>query len=99
MSKYGNRKTAGYASAREARRAIELKLLVRAGEITDLVEQPVFELIPKQIGERACKYIADFQYKENGITVVEDVKGYRDPIYRIKRKLMLSVHGLRVRET
>lgn len=96
--KFGNTRTNGYHSKKEAKRAAELKLLLQAGEITDLVEQPVFELIPKQTGERACKYIGDFQYKENGITVVEDVKGYRDPVYRIKRKLLLAVHGIRIRE-
>jgi hypothetical protein len=99
-NKYGARKTNGYHSAREAKRAAELKLLERSGEITDLREQVPFELIPKQIGERSCKYVADFVYRDHdGITVCEDVKGYRDPIYRIKRKLMLQVHGLRIRET
>jgi hypothetical protein len=75
-----------------------LKLLAAAGEITDLVEQPVFELIPKQLGERSCKYIGDFQYKENGVTIVEDCKGFRTPEYVIKRKLMMQVHGIRIRE-
>ncbi len=98
-NKYGNRKTGAYASQREAKRAAELKLLERSGEITDLREQVEYVLIPKQTGERACKYIADFVFKEGGITVVEDCKGYRDPVYRIKRKLMLSVHAIRIRET
>jgi hypothetical protein len=35
----------------------------------------------------------------NGVTIVEDSKGYRDPVYRIKRKLLLATHGLRIRET
>lgn len=99
MSKYGNTKVNGYDSKREAKRAQELKLLEKAGEITELREKVRFELIPKQSGERACHYECDFQYKENGITVVEDVKGYRNPIFRIKRKLMLHVHAIRVRET
>jgi len=98
MNKYRNQKSGSYASKREAKRANELKLLARAGEITDLEEQVPFELIPKQLGERSCKYVADFRYKENGVTVVEDAKGYRDPVYRIKRKLMMFVHGIRVRE-
>ena len=97
-SKYGNRKTAGYASKREAKRAHDLANLVLAGEITNVREQVPFELIPKQDGERACKYIADFVYEQNGETIVEDAKGYRDPVYRIKRKLMLHVHGIRIRE-
>lgn len=105
-NKYGNRKTNGYASAREAKRAQELKLLEAAGKITNLREQVEYILIPKQQGERACKYIADFVYREipddpnlaMRRDTVEDSKGYRDPVYRIKRKLMLKVHGIRIRE-
>ena len=57
------------------------------------------ELKPKRrCIERACTYVADFVYTENGSQVVEDAKGYRTPEYRIKRKLMLYVHGIQVRE-
>ncbi len=100
-NKYGAKRTNGYHSAREAKRAAELKLLERSGEITDLREQVEYILIPKQIGERSCKYIADFSYKDvaSGVTVVEDCKGFRDPIYRIKRKMMLFFHSIRIRET
>ncbi len=48
--------------------------------------------------EKAVSYTADFVYKENGETVVEDAKGVRTDKYIIKRKLMLWVHGIRVRE-
>lgn len=48
--------------------------------------------------ERKCSYVADFVYLENGQTVVEDVKGMRTKEYIIKRKLMLKVHGIRIRE-
>lgn len=53
--------------------------------------------------ERACVYIADFVYKDStGKTVVEDVKGYKGGavynIFTIKRKLMLYVHGIKVKE-
>ncbi len=100
VNKYRNRKTAGYASAREAKRAAELKLLERSGEITDLREQVEYILIPKQTGERACKYFADFVYRDhNGVTVVEDSKGFRDPVFRLKKKLMLFIHAIRIRET
>lgn len=99
MSKYGNKRTNGYASKREAKRAHDLKLLQQGGYITDLREQVPYELIPKQDGERSCKYIADFVYRErNGTQIVEDAKGYRDPVYRIKRKLMKFVHGITIRE-
>ena len=48
--------------------------------------------------EKECSYIADFVYKQNGQTVVEDTKGYRTEAYIIKRKLMLHIHGIRIRE-
>lgn len=101
MSKYHSVRSGKYHSKREHKRAQELKLLERAGEISDLKEQVEFILLPKQTGERACKYVADFVFREtsSGVTVVEDVKGYRDPIYRIKRKMMMYFHGIRIRET
>ena len=74
-------------------------LLERAGKISDLKRQVKFELIPKQQGERACNYVADFTYYEDGKYVVEDCKGYKDKVYRIKKKLLLWVHGHRIRET
>lgn len=96
--KYRNVPTNGYASKREEKRANELKLLEKAGHISDLKEQVVFELIPKIGKERAVKYIADFQYQEKGKTIVEDVKGVRTPGYKIKRKLMLWRFGIEVKE-
>ena len=88
-----------FDSKAEAARWQELQLLERAGEITELERQVEYELIPKQKGERAVKYIADFRYVDHdGKTVVEDTKGVRTPVYILKRKLMLRVHGIRVRE-
>ena len=49
--------------------------------------------------ERAVSYIADFVYTdENGKTVVEDTKGFRTKDYVIKRKLLLYMHGIRIKE-
>ena len=75
-------------------------MLQRAGKIRDLSMQVEFELIPKQEGERACKYKADFVYHmaDTGKMVVEDVKGKRTREYIIKRKLMLWRHGIRIVE-
>ena len=88
-----------FDSKAEAARWQELCLLERAGEITELERQVEYELIPKQKGERAVKYIADFRYKDHeGKTVVEDTKGVRTTVYILKRKLMLRVHGIRIRE-
>ena len=102
MSKYKNVKTTvdgiAFDSKKEAARYGELMLLAKAGAIQDPRLQVPFELIPKQAGERAVRYIADFVYTENGKMIVEDVKGVRTDVYKIKKKLMLAVHGIRIRE-
>ena len=104
MSKYGNIKTITsdgikHDSIKEAKRWCELKLLERAGIIQDLQRQVKFELIPKQEGERAVYYIADFVYTENGNKVVEDAKGMRTKEYKLKKKMMLYFHGIKIKET
>ena len=101
-------------SKKEAIRWNELKLMQSAGAITGLQRQVKFVLIPAQyepdsIGkngkfkkgkciERECSYIADFIYNENDNLVVEDVKGVRTKEYIIKRKLMLQVYGIQIKE-
>ena len=112
-SKYKNRKIIvdgqKFDSMKELGRWQELKMLERAGEITDLQRQVPFELIPVQrdytgkVIEKKCSYIADFVYQEkegNGEShvVVEDAKGKKTEVYRIKKKLMFHVHGIRIRE-
>ncbi len=103
-----------FDSRKEYRRYEELLLLQQAGEISNLRRQVKFVLIPtqrepNQIGPRGgvrkgklleheCSYIADFVYTENGKTVVEDTKGMKTKDYIIKRKLMLYVHNIRIRE-
>ena len=52
----------------------------------------------KRLLEKECSYIADFVYEENGKEIVEDTKGIKTKDYIIKRKLMLYVHGIRIRE-
>lgn len=126
MNKYHNKKVTSYDgiqhdSKKEARRWCELKLLEKAGKISELQRQVEFELIPAQyetyeryskkgekladgtrLVERKCCYIADFVYTENGQRVVEDTKGYKRgsayAIFAIKRKLMLYVHHVKIRE-
>ena len=88
-----------FDSQKEYSRWCNLRLLERAGKITDLKRQIPYELIPKQDGERACTYVADFVYYEDGKLVVEDCKGFRTEAYRIKRKLMLLVHNIKIKET
>ena len=90
-----------FDSKKEARRFMQLEILRKQGLISNLRCQVKFELIPKQDGERACNYIADFVYEDisTGETVVEDVKGFKTADYKIKRKLMLYIHGVKITET
>lgn len=110
-SKYNNKKIVAdgieFDSKKEAKRWQELRNLERAGVISDLERQVRFELIPSQkikvdgkteTAERPVSYVADFVYFENGEKIVEDTKGVRTKDYIIKRKLMLFVHNLKVRE-
>ncbi len=94
-----------FDSIKEGTRYADLKLMERAGEISELRCQVAFVLIPSQKDkngktiERPVKYIADFVYKDkNGSTVVEDTKGVRTADYIIKRKLMLYIHKIRIKE-
>lgn len=92
-----------FDSQKEYGRYCELRLLERAGKIQDLQRQVKYELIPSQkvdgkVVERACNYVADFVYLEGQKLVVEDTKGFKTKDYIIKRKLMLYVHGIRIKE-
>ncbi len=94
-----------FDSRKELQRWLELRLLERSGEITELKRQVKFELIPAQKDEkgkcfeRAVTYWADFVYKDKqGKTVVEDTKGMRTKDYIIKRKLMLYKYGIKIKE-
>lgn len=53
----------------------------------------------KKLIERECSYYADFVYERCGKIVVEDTKGMRTAEYIIKRKLMLYVHNIKIKET
>ena len=94
-----------FDSAKEFRRWGVLRLLQRAGKISNLRRQVKFTLIPKKKGEyrteQECSYIADFTYEKDGKLVVEDVKSpitRKNPEYIIKRKLMLWEYGIIIRE-
>ena len=108
-SKYGNHKVTTddgltFDSKAEYRRWCELKILVRAKEITDLQRQVTYELIPAQVSPdgtklRGINYVADFAYTDKeGRLVVEDPKGATTAEFVLKKKLMLHVHGIWIRE-
>mgnify|MGYP001721326053 CR=1 FL=1 len=122
-SKYGNQKTVvngiEFDSRKEAQRYQELRLLERAGRISNLRLQVKYVLIPTQraasfelyksgpkkgmrkpgkVLENECAYIADFVYTQDGSEIVEDAKGMRTSVYRIKRKLMLERYGIQINE-
>lgn len=103
-SKYNNRKMTApdgqkFDSVKEYHRWGCLRLLERAGAIKDLQRQVKYELIPRIGDQRACNYIADFTYMEDGKLVVEDCKGVKTEAYKIKKKLMLWLHGIKIKET
>lgn len=102
--KYGNRRTRvdglDFDSGAEAARWSTLKILERTGHVRDIRRQVRFRLVVA--GVLVCSYIADFVYWDErlGREVVEDVKSKatRTDVYRIKRKLMMAVHGIEVAE-
>lgn len=99
-NKYGNIKTIidgiKFDSKAEAERYCELKLLEKAGVIKNLKIQPRFILQHsfKHKGKtiRAITYVADFQYTENGKEIVEDVKGVKTAVFKIKEKMFLNIY-------
>lgn len=108
-NKYGAKATTvdgiEFDSKAEAKRYVQLKAMEKVGEIVDLRIQVPFELIPAQDKagrkEKPVVYVADFTYRDrDGAFVVEDTKSAptKTREYVIKRKLMLQVYGIAVRE-
>lgn len=85
-----------FASKKEAMRYKELKFLLQEQRISDLVLQPKFPI--EVNGKKICTYIADFIYNEDGIQVVEDVKGVKTSVYRIKKKLTEAIYNITIKE-
>lgn len=94
-----------FHSKKEGARYQQLKMLERSGQISGLALQQPFELAPsvtiKGRKKPPLKYIADFTYynKDDLVQTVEDCKGFRDTVYKIKRHLMKSVHNIDIWET
>lgn len=101
MSKYHARRTEMdgimFDSAAEARRYGELRLMERAGLVTGLELQPCYPITVN--GTRVGLYRADFRYQDsNGQQVIEDVKGVRTPVYRLKKKLVEALYDIEITE-
>ena len=99
MTKYRAIKTVvdgiTFDSKKEAKRYSELKMMEKAGIIATLRLQPEFKCMVK--GKKVCTYKADFEYLmvdeegpdgQIGYYIVEDVKGFKTPVYRLKKKLV-----------
>lgn len=87
-----------FDSKKEAGRYAQLFILERAGQISDLQTQVPFILIEKSQYGRAIKYVADFVYNENGQKVVEDAKGFKTPVYKLKKRLMAEKYNIIIKE-
>lgn len=101
-----------FASKREAKRYQELRLLEKAGEIKGLKCQHPYDLFapmlfrpvghpnafdrhPVKIG----RYVADFiYYDRQGTFHVEDVKGFRTPLYQWKKRHVEAQYGVTITE-
>jgi len=101
VSKYRNKRTEVdgimFDSKKEAKRYSVLKILEKEGVIKDLRLQVPYKL--EVNGVLICTYRADFVYILDPQIIVEDCKGLRTPIYKLKRKLMRAIHNIEILET
>ena len=93
-----------FASKKEANRYQELKILASAKKILALETNKAKLRWPLTVnGLKICTYEADFGYVdpmkgERGELIIEDVKGMKTPVYRIKKRLMKAIHGIDIQE-
>jgi len=94
-----NRNWIIFDSKAEADRYSDLQILEQSGYIKNLVLQPSFTLLEgfkrKDTWEKiwALKYRADFQYEQDWMIIVEDVKWKLTEVYKIKKKLFLAKYS------
>jgi len=104
-SKYKNIKTTRkingevvtFDSKKEAKRYDELYILLNSGKIEQLTLQPRFKLLDTlRVKDHRTMpvryYIADFKYIQDGIEIVEDVKGMKTPMYNLKKHMFLTLY-------
>jgi hypothetical protein len=86
-----------FASKKELKRWNELKAAEEAGTIRDLRRQVKF---PFTIDSKLMfSYYADFVYIEDGSEVVEDSKGFKTPLYKLKKKIIEYKYKIKILET
>lgn len=95
MTKYRALKTvctAGHThdSGLEARRCNDLHALQAAGQIDRLTMQP--EFLCAVNGRTICRYVADFAYFTSDVRICEDVKGFKTPVFNLKKKMVEAIH-------
>lgn len=100
-NKYGAVKTEVdgivFDSKREAQRYRDLSLLQSCKEISALDRQVDYPIVVN--GVKVSKYVADFVYQDrNGKVIIEDSKGFRTPVYRLKKKLVEALYGVKITE-
>ena len=108
-NKYNNIKTEidgiKFDSRKEAATYSQLKLYEKGNLIKDLQLQVKYELIPKLVIngkiERAISYIADFVYWDcvHNCQIVHDAKGMQTDVFKIKYRLMKTIHGIDIKIT
>jgi hypothetical protein len=86
-----------FASKKELKRWNDLKLLEKSGKIQDLKRQVAFPFALE--GKVMFRYYADFVYEMNGSRVIEDSKGFRTPLYKLKKKIIESFYKVSILET
>jgi len=109
-NKYGAKKKMvngiEFDSTKEARRYQDLELMQKAGEIRRLRRQVPFTVFIKN--KLICEWLADFVYDLRGAqfgesfvweTIIEDTKGYRTEVYKLKRKMVQAEYGFKILET
>lgn len=99
-NKYGANKTivgdVKFDSKKEAQRWMELQLLERAGEISNLRRQVRIDLMGQyrplltKTG-RQMRLTVDFAYMENGIEVLEDSKGMWTRDFEVRYAVALAM--------
>jgi hypothetical protein len=82
-----------FSSKKEGKRYNELKLLKKVEEVLFFLRQVPFHL-PGNV-----KYVCDFMvFWTNGDITIEDVKGFKTPLYIAKKKMVESEYPITIKE-